>query len=392
MMAAGRDHTRTGGAPGDLRSTLAYLSALLFVLLWAGCSIDSPSTLLRPTASPPPNPTTLSGITVSSPELVLREGETASVVITLNSDPGTDIEVWFRRGRTGADDIAFTPDRVAWAAADWQEPRTLALTASIDELGERLETHELHVWTYRLGEVGAGRHILPRAPIHVWVKDPLEPRAFAGGGAGEVVLEWPGWGEGDIQHWQYRYRDPMSDWGPWRSMPNSDADTRSFRVTGLSMPDRIYDFQIRPWGASGPGAASVVIEGYVALVGPDGIPQDMGLSLLEPGRRFRLSTRSTFVVPDGMLLSTGTTVDTLTGEIYVFVYDETTTARMVLRVSTSEVVQETFWDAKTETYQVIWTETGEIADSFRRAPPPPGHNLGELWDEIKQSIREEPLQ
>ncbi len=371
---------------------LASIVIALLAAVWAGCSTGSPSTPPRPTASPPPNPTTLSGITISSPELVLEEGEAASIVITLDSDPGMDIEVRFRRGRTGAEDITFAPDRIAWAAADWQEPRTLALTASIDELGERLETHELQVWTYRRGEVGAGRHILRKAPIHVWVKDPIEPRAFTGGGAGEVVLEWPGWGGPDIQSWQYRYRsDPRHDWGPWTDMPNSDADTRSFRVTGLMMRDwTYYDFQIRPWGTRGPGAASAVIEGYVALVGPDGIPQDQGLSLLEPGRRFRLSTH-TFVVPDGMLLSTSTTGDTRTREIYVIMYDETTTARMVVRASTAEVVQETFWDARTETYQVIWTETGGIAYSFRRAPPPPGHNLGELWDEIKQSIREEPL-
>lgn len=77
--------------------------------------------------------------------------------------------------------------------------------------------------------------------------------------------------------------------------------------------------------------------------------------------------------------------------MFVIISDVTTTAQMMLRASTAEVAQETFWDASTETYQVIWTETGEIARSFRLAPPPPGHDLGALWNEIKQSIREEPL-
>ena len=373
------------------RNRPGLIASLVIALLAAVSSActDSPSTPLRPTASPPPNPTTLSGITVSSPELVLTEGDTASIVITLDSDPGTDIEVRFRRGRTGADDLAFAPDRVAWAAADWQEPRTLALTASIDELGERLETHELQVWTYRRGEVGAGRHILPKAPIHVWVKDPLEPRAFTGGGAGEVVLEWPGWGGPDIQRWQYRYQsDYRRDWGPWTDMPNSDADTRSFRVTGLTMRDWIYDFQIRPWGARGPGAASAVTEGYVATVGPDGIPQETPGPLLEPGRRFRHAD-TTFVVPDGMILSTRRGGDSVTRETFIFLYDETTITRMVIRSSTGETVQKTIWDPPTNSYQVIWTETGDIAESWSGVPPPPGHDIAALWEQIEQSIRRE---
>lgn len=353
----------------------------------AGCNADPPSTPPRPTASPPPNPTTLTGVTISSPELVLTEGDTASIVITLDSDPGTDIEVWFRWGRTGADDLTFAPDRVAWAAAEWQEPRTLELAASIDELEERLEAHELQVWTYRGGEVGAARHILRKAPIQVWVKD-HEPRAFTGGGAGEVVLEWPGWGGPHIQRWQYRYRD-YREWGPWRNIPNSDAETRSLRVTGL-MLGYAYQFQVRPWSLKGPGTVSAVFVGFVAEVGTDGIPIPTGYSLLEPGRRFRLAD-FTFAVPDGMLLLTNTTEDTIRRQMFVIISDGTTTARMMLRASTAEVVQETFWDARTETYQVIWTETGEIARSFRLAPPPPGHDLGALWNEIKQSIREEPL-
>ena len=41
------------------------------------------------------------------------EGESVAIVVTLDSDPGEDIEVQFRLGETGADDITFTPDRIA---------------------------------------------------------------------------------------------------------------------------------------------------------------------------------------------------------------------------------------------------------------------------------------
>ena len=48
------------------------------------------------TASPPPNPTTLSSITISDTELMLVEGESVAIVVTLDSDPGEDIEVQVR--------------------------------------------------------------------------------------------------------------------------------------------------------------------------------------------------------------------------------------------------------------------------------------------------------
>ena len=149
------------------RNRLPVVASIVITLLaavGAACTTDSPTP--APTASPPPNPTTLSGITVSDTELMVVEGESVAIVITLDSDPGTDIEVWFRRGRTGADDLAFAPDRLAWAAADWQEPRTVTLTAVGDYFAERLEAHELQVWTYRRGEVAAGQHILATETLH----------------------------------------------------------------------------------------------------------------------------------------------------------------------------------------------------------------------------------
>ena len=375
------------------RNRLGLVASIVIALLatvWSACT-DAPSTPLRPTASPPPNPTTLTGITISYTELILAEDETASIVIALDSDPGEDVEVWLRRGKTGADDIAFTRDRVTWAAADWREPRRLTLTAVVDDFAERLEAHELHVWTYRRGQMGAGRHILPKETIHIWVKDPLEPRAFTGGGAGEVVLEWPGWGGNGIQRWQYRYRsDSRTDWGPWTDMPNSDAGTRSFRVTGLTMRDWIYDFQIRPWGSTGPGAVAAVLFGYVAMAGPDGIPQETPGPLLEHGRRFR-SGNFTFVVPHGMILSTRGGGNAVTRESFLILYDETTMTRMVIRGSTGETVQKTIWDPPTNSYQAIWTEIGDIAESWSGVPPPPGHDIAALWEQIEQSIRWEPL-
>ena len=369
------------------RNRLRVVASLVIALLaaaWSACT-DSPSTPLRPTASPPPNPTTLTGITISSTELMLREGETASIVITLDSDPGTDIEVWFRRGRTGADDLAFAPDRLAWAAADWQEPRTVTLTAVGDYFAERLEAHELQVWTYRRGEVAAGQHILATETLHAWITDPRELRALTGGGAGEIVIEWPGWGGQGIRSWQYQYRrSDEHNWGAWTDMPNSDAGTRSFRVTGLTSLGDIYQFRVRPWGSTGPGAVSAVIRGYVAMVGSDGMPQETPGPLLEPGRRFRISDSPfTFVVPEGMLLSTSQG-----GEILC---DELTLACLIIDVGTGEVLERTVWDAATDSYARVRTATGEVLERRGGVPPPPGHDPAARWEQIEQSIRREPL-
>ena len=135
-----------------------------------------------------------------------------------------------------------------------------------------------------------------------------------------------------------------------------------------------------------------MIAGYVAMVGSDGIPQETPVPLLEPGRRFRISgTPFTFVVPHGMILSTGSGGSTVTREAFAILYDETTLTHMVIRTSTGETVQKTIWDPLTNSYQVIWTETGDIAESWSGVPPPPGHDIAALWEQIEQSIRREPL-
>ena len=372
------------------RGLVASIVVALLAAAWTGCT-DSPSAPLRPTASPPPNPTTLTGITISDAEPMVVEGESATIVITLDSDPGTDIEVRFRRGRTGADDIAFTRDRVTWAAADWREPRRLTLTAVVDYFAERLEAHELHVWTYRRGQIGAGQQILPKETIQVWIAERRQLRALAGGGEGEIVLEWTEWGEQGIGRWQYRYRRFHElTWGAWADIPNSDVATRTLRVIGLST-DELYEFQVRPWRLEGAGPASNVARSYTVMVGSDGIPVAHPGFFLERGRRFRFyDSEFTFVVPHRMLLSTKQGGGQ-GGAVVAILFDETIGLLMAVEVETGEIVLETFWDAENNSYRAIYSRSGGIYNSWRGVPPPPGYDLAALWDEIAQSIRREPL-
>ena len=64
---------------------------------------------------------------------------------------------------------------------------------------------------------------------------------------------------------------------------------------------------------------------------------------------------------------------------------------MSVETQTGEVLRKTFWDAATNSYQLIWVPTGEIVESWEGPPPPPGYDLAALWEQIEQSIRREPL-
>ena len=394
--------------PSPTRNRLGLVASLVIALLaavWSACT-DSPSTPPRPTASPPPNPTTLTGITISSTELMVVEGESATIVITLDSDPGQDIDVQVRlvrvphRGLGGRDpdDITLAPDSVTWTATDWQQPRTVALTAIADEVRELVETHEIQVWTYVRGKTGPDQHILAAETIQATTADSRGLVAITGGSEGEIVLEWTP-ADQRTQRWQYRekpawaYRNGQyyePPWSAWLDVPQSDANTRSLRLTGLT-PGWVYEFQVRPRPAGG-GAVSMVADGHTATFGPDGIPEEQPGTILERGRRFRLfSTDFTVVVPHGMLLSTGQGGNTRDGLVAVILFDETTGAAAYVHAQTGEMIRETFWDAETNSYKVMNSRTGEITRTWRGHPPPPGHDLGALWDEIEQSIREEPL-
>ena len=147
--------------PSPTRNRLGLVASIVVALLAAVSSActDSPppaptaSPTPTATASPPPNPTTLSGITVSDTEIMVVEGESATIVITLDSDPGEDIEVQVRlvrvphRGLGGRDpdDITLAPDSVTWTATDWEQPRTVEVAAVADEVRERVEPHELRL-------------------------------------------------------------------------------------------------------------------------------------------------------------------------------------------------------------------------------------------------------
>ena len=321
------------------------------------------------------------------------EGESVAIVVTLDSDPGEDIEVQFRLGETGADDVTFTPDRIAWTATDWQQPRTVEVTAVADEVRERVEPHELQVWTYGGGKTGPDQHILVKETIQLTLADSRGLVALTGDSQGEIVLEWTP-ADQRTHRWQYRYIPILErTWRAWADVPHSDADTRSLRVTGLTPgPGWGYYFQVRPWPGSA-GAVSEVVVGLTgAWFGSDGIAMPEPGFSLERGGKFRFSSSAfTFVVPHGMLLMASQEGGPGPGGVVILdnLRDQTTGAYMTVDTRTGEVLRKTFWDAQTNSYKLVWIPTGEIVEIWQGLPPPPGHDLGALWDELEQSIQKE---
>ena len=70
-----------------------------------------------------------------------------------------------------------------------------------------------------------------------------------------VALAWTGPANSSITKWQYRRKAGTGSYGNWTDIPNSNADTRSHAVSGLTN-GTAYTFQLRAYTTSG-GTASV---------------------------------------------------------------------------------------------------------------------------------------
>ena len=87
-------------------------------------------------------------------------------------------------------------------------------------------------------------------------------------------------------------------WGAWQDVPASTVDTRSYRLSGLRA-GFAYDFEVRPWTASGAGTSSWMFANAIASQrGSDGVSVAFPATFLERGQRFRVHyTDFTFMVP-----------------------------------------------------------------------------------------------
>lgn len=159
--------------PGTIRPGLTWLpisashtvtaipDAGNFLVEWKGVCADVPATKLTCTIArvkysnpvsgvfgpTPVNPTSLTGVTITVDDPLLGEGETATLSITLDSDPGEAITVKLTTDAT-ADDLTISPTSVSWTATNWNETRTATVTAVNDTTDESKETWTVEAWPY----------------------------------------------------------------------------------------------------------------------------------------------------------------------------------------------------------------------------------------------------
>ena len=142
--------------------------------------------------------------------------------------------------------------------------------------------------------------------------------ALAGGGAGEILLEWT-IGTVGATRWQYRQRGPGEDaaWEAWTDVPGSDASITSHRLTGLE-PEQPYQFEVRPWTAGGAGDAYDAVKAVALRAGADGVPIALPGQALEGWRTFRVGgTPYMFTAPLGLGVALGEVTETSDGSTLI---------------------------------------------------------------------------
>ena len=114
--------------------------------------------------------TTLTGITLSPSTLTLLEGDTATVAVSLDSDPGEAIDVVLTSDATTSD-LTFSPATLSWTATGWGDSKTVTLTAVSDATVEDPEAYTLKATTYLATDTDRAQNILPSVATEATLYD-----------------------------------------------------------------------------------------------------------------------------------------------------------------------------------------------------------------------------
>ncbi len=106
---------------------------------------------------------------------------------------------------------------------------------------------------------------------------------MATAGDAQVTLGWTDPSNSDITRWQFRQRTGGGSFGSWTEIPNSDADTATHTVTGLTN-GTAYGFQIRALAGTLQGAASDTVSAT-----PQAPPARFTVSALQVGNQVTLT-------------------------------------------------------------------------------------------------------
>ena len=251
---------------------------------WSGW-VNSPAAgpyTPQPTPTPPPTPTPTptpdpAGIIVQDSNgnaitaLAIPEGGEASYQVKLASQPEQDVEVCIGlsvRGNNDAD-ITFKGEasdvvaiKLPFTSENWSAAQTVTLVAAEDDdnvNGARdlvIDAREYYSGKVELAatEVDNDEITVSAAPTGL----------TAAAGDQSVALAWNDPADSSITGYEYQvnHNDTatgnMSGWSSWQSIADSDADTTSYTVNGLTN-GKEYRFKIRAVnaaGASNPGPQS----------------------------------------------------------------------------------------------------------------------------------------
>ncbi len=105
---------------------------------------------------------------------------------------------------------------------------------------------------------GAVSDIVSATPVAPLAAPAKPTGVSATAGNLQVTLSWSDPSNSNITAYQFRQRTTGNNWGDWDPIPNSDADTTSHIVTGLTA-GTAYDFQIRAVAGNTNGTVSDIV-------------------------------------------------------------------------------------------------------------------------------------
>ena len=230
-------------------------------------------------------PIVLPGVTVSGSPLTVAEGGSGAYTVKLDTAPTADVTITVA-GESG--DVTVTGSPLTFSTQNYGTAQTVTVNAGED--GDTANDSATLTHSAASSDNSYGSSLTIQ-DVSVSVTDNDTPTGGSGSGSGggggstpseeeeeeelpsvpsqptgltaqagnaQVTLSWSGPTDATISKWQYQQKQGNGSYGPWRDVPNANASTRTYTVTGLSN-GTAYSFRIRAVNAGGNSPASAAV-------------------------------------------------------------------------------------------------------------------------------------